>query len=359
MNKVRLTLLLNICLTAICFAKNELDTSILKANVETYLQQQVEKTNAPSLSIAVGHKGRVLFSAVAGLADKSRNVKADIYTQYRTGSVSKVIGTVAFMPLIEQNKVRLDDKIRRYLPYLPTHYDDIQVKHILTHTSGIRHYRFGEYGTNTHYSTLQEATRVFREDPLLFEPGSRYTYTTYGINLIQGIIEERTQQPLSDYLQNVLFEPLQMTNTELEIKGNASKHYAVGYRSFLSSLPVKEIDVSNKYIGGGMRTTPTDLVKMVQAVAHGKVMSEKTKALMLTVPFSQVASDRALGWRWLNHDGHKGIAHGGAINGFESFLVHFIDTDITVAVMVNQDGYDHTSDTLYSVFDIVKTASQK
>ena len=145
-----------------------------------------------------------------------------------------------------------------------------------------------------------------------------------------------------------------MTNSELEIKGQEDEQYAVGYRSFMSNYPVKAIDVSNKYIGGGMRTTPTDLVLMVQAINHGKFMNPQTRSLMLTVPFLGAAGDRALGWRWLEHEGQKAFGHSGAINGFESYLAHFVEDDITVAVMVNQDNYDHTGGTLYKVLELVQ-----
>lgn len=331
----------------------------IEAQVSTFLQQQVERTDAPSLSVSVGQGGKVLLSVAAGFANKSDNDKADSNTQYRTGSVSKVIGTTAFMHLLEQKKVNLNDEVRHFLPYLPDHYNPIQIKHILTHTSGIRHYRFGEYGTNTHYSSLKDATKVFRDDDLLFAPGTRYQYSTYGINLLQGVIENVTEQPLAAYLETMLFNPVGMTNTELEVKGNESSQYAVGYRSFLSNMPVKDIDVSNKYIGGGMRTTPTDLVVMVQAINQGKVMSEKTKKLMLSIPFPTVAADRALGWRWMEHKGRKAFVHSGAINGFESFLAHFVKDDITIALMVNQDNYDYTGETLYKVLEIVRAGLDK
>lgn len=338
-----------ICLSAQCVAN-----VTLKSNVSEYVKKQVEDTNAPSLSVSAGHAGKVLFSIAHGFANKSTGLKAATNTQYRTGSISKVIGTSAFMPLIATDKVKLTDGIRRYLPYLPEHYEQIQIRHILTHTSGIRHYRFGEYGTNTHYPTLQEATRVFREDDLLFKPGSGYQYSTYGINLIQGVIETVSKQSLAEYMNEVLFTSLNMRNTELEVKGQESSQYAIGYRSFMSAYPVKDIDVSNKYIGGGMRTTPEDLVVMVQGINQGKVLNDSTRKLMLTVPFTEVAKDRALGWRWLDHNGSKAFAHSGAINGFESFLAHFVEEDITIAVMVNQDNYDYTGDTLYHVLALVR-----
>ena len=154
--------------------------------IEALLQQTVDNTNAPSLSVAVGLNNQLIHAVAMGMADEEQKTPATTETQYRTGSVAKVIGTTAFLTLLDDKKISVDDKIRGYLHYLPASYNDITLEHLLTHTSGIRHYRFGEYGTNIHYPTLEHATRVFRDSDLEFSPGTGYQYTTYGINLIQG-----------------------------------------------------------------------------------------------------------------------------------------------------------------------------
>lgn len=326
----------------------------IRNQVETLLTTTLAETSAPSLSVAVAHQGKLLLAVAVGQANKANNIAATPATQYRTGSIAKVIGTTALMTLVEQAKVKLTDPITAYLPYLPDHYALIHLDHLMAHTSGVRHYQWGEYGTNTSYPTLETATRVFRDSPLEFPPGSDYQYSTYGINLLQGVIEKTTEQSLSSFMTSALFTPLKMTGTQLEIKGQDSPDYATGYRKLFSNTPVKAIDVSNKYIGGGMRSTPSDLVNMVSAIEKGQILSTQTKRLMLSAPFPEVAPDRAHGWRLMTYKNQATYGHGGAINGFESLLVHFIDDEITVALMVNQDDYDHTNATLYKVFDLVK-----
>ena len=93
---------------------------------------------------------------------------------------------------------------------------------------------------------------------------------------------------------------------------------------------------------------------MVSAIQAGNIMSDKTRNLMFSVPFPKVAADRMIGWRKDNYKGQVTYLHGGAVNGFESFLVHFTEDDITVALMVNQDDYDYTSSTLYKVYKLIK-----
>jgi len=347
----------HLLILAVTFTSHLVFAKDLQAILQMQAQDRIDSiqtsTKAPSLSIAAAKHGKLLFAVTSGMANKSAGIHATPETEYRTGSIAKVIGTTAFMKLVEQKKVKLDESIRTYLNYLPSHYDKPTIKHLMTHTGGVRHYNWGEYGTNTHYQTLENATKVFAADQLRFEPGTDYQYSTYGINLIQGVIEKVTNKPLNDFMNDTLFTPLAMTGTSLEIKGNSDKNYATGYRSFLTNTPVKEIDVSNKYIGGGMRSTPTDLVKMVSAIEFDDYLTHQTKQLMLSAPYKEVAIDRALGWRLMEYQGAKAYGHGGAVNGFESLLVHFIEEEITIAVMVNQDDYDFTSSTLYEMYHLI------
>jgi hypothetical protein len=101
-----------------------------------------------------------------------------------------------------------------------------------------------------------------------------------------------------------------------------------------------------------MRSTPKDLVNMVSAFNRGDIVSSNMVENILEVPFPEASETQALGWEWIEYDGHKAYSHGGAINGFESFLVHFVDANLTVALMVNRDQYDYTSSTTYAVADL-------
>ena len=330
------------------------------AKLQSYIDGVVEETGAPSISAAVAIDGKIVAIAASGFADKDKSLKATPATQYRTASVAKVISTTAFMSLIENNQVALSDDIRKYLPYFPKKPWKISIEHLLTHTSGIRGYNFGEYGSNIHYDSLEESSKVFRDDSLLFEPGTQYNYTTYGINLIQGVIEDVTKKTPTKFLETTLFNKADMKQTELEFHDKDYPAAAVGYRSFLKSLPVKKIDVSNKFLGGGMLSTPTDLVKMVLALNQGKILKPETKKLMWSIPMSNVAAAQAYGWEWLERKNIRAVAMDGAINGFESLLIYIPENDIAVAFMVNQEGYDYTGRTTFGIAEMfIKKASAK
>ena len=105
---------LNACLLFGCLLLGSFSGSAktdLATKAHGYLIDRVKQTKAPSLSVAAGHNGKLLFAVAHGIANKAKDIKATVNTQYRTGSVSKVIATTAFMPLVEQNRVKLNDKI--------------------------------------------------------------------------------------------------------------------------------------------------------------------------------------------------------------------------------------------------------
>lgn len=351
MNKVCLSFLFLVVIPA---APSLSDDGLINAKeqVRQVLAERIENTNAPSLSVAVAKNNKLVVAVAVGLANLEKEIPATVQTQYRTGSVAKVIGTTAFWTLVQSGKVSLDDNIREYLPYFPQKRWPITLGHLLTHTSGIRHYAFGEYGTNKHFKDLEAATRVFRDDRLRFEPGTSYLYSTYGINLIQGVIESVSDKPLTAFLSEELWQPANMTNTRLEIRGQNHLDDALGYRSIIGFLPVSNIDVSNKYIGGGMRSTPTDLVHLVIALNTDVVVDQNNREEMLSIPYPDASKTQSYGWEWIEYNGRRAFSHGGAINGFESYLVHFVESEVTVALMVNRDNYDHTASTTYRIADL-------
>lgn len=141
---------------------------------EARASERLEKTwrshGAPAMSEAVASGGRLVFSQGKGLADLENLVPATGITVYGIGSVSKVITAVAVMQLVEKGSVRLEDSIRTYVPSFPEKESPISLRHLMTHTSGIRHYRDGDFpGTEDNenvepYASLEEAIAIFKDD---------------------------------------------------------------------------------------------------------------------------------------------------------------------------------------------------
>ncbi len=312
--------------------------------VTKYLEEVLIASGAPGISAAVSVNGEIVYSGGVGYADIENSVPATENTVYRIASISKPVGAIGLMQLYEQGKVKLDDPITEYIPSFPEKEKGIvTVKHILTHTSGIRHYRRGEFGKMKHYHRLADAIEIFKNDTLLFTPGTQYSYTTYGFNLVQGVIESASGMKSDEYLKQNVWDPAGMNSTHYEKHPEIIRNRARGYsKNRLEEIVnTRYTDVSIKYIGGGMISSAVDLINLVNALNSYKILKPETVELMYDRHFKlEDNSFHGLAWSVkTDEDGHKRISHSGGAMGFRSMLIFYPEENLAVAVISNQDFY--------------------
>jgi len=188
-----------------------------KVKAAVHLEKVWRSSGVPSVSVAVAYKGDLVFAKSLGYADLDNLVPATPSTVYNIGSVSKIITAVAVMQLFEEGAIELDDPVRKYVPEFPDKGAPVTLRQIMTHTGGIRHYRSGEqltpYGP---YKTFDEALDIFKDDSLLYEPGNYYNYSSFGVNLLQGVIENVSGLSFEEYMSRHVWEPVGMLRTGLD-----------------------------------------------------------------------------------------------------------------------------------------------
>src|SRR3989454_8653088 len=143
----------------------------------------------PGLQVAVAVGGKLVWSEAFGYADLAREVPVTAETQFRIGSVSKPLTAAAVALLYEQGKLDLDAPVQRYVPSFPDKGRPITTRQLAGHLAGIRHYRGDEFLLNRHFNTVLEGLTIFQGDALLFPPGTKFSYSTYGWNLISAVVE--------------------------------------------------------------------------------------------------------------------------------------------------------------------------
>jgi CubicO group peptidase (beta-lactamase class C family) len=327
-----------------------------EAQAMAYLQEIWRSTGTPGISVAVAHQGRLVFSQSVGYADLENMIPAGGSTVYNIGSVSKALTVVAVMQLVEQGKVRLDDPIQKYVPSFPDKGSPITVRHILTHTSGIRHYWKTDFPDSVDnenlkpVATLEEGIRIFKDDPLLFKPGERYFYSSYAVNLLQGVIETAGGSPFEDYMRKHIWEPAGMLNSAFDRPERIVPHRARSYQLVegrMLNYPYN--DLTYKFASGGMMSAADDLARFGIALNHGALLKPETVALMYT-PMAPVLRHREGGppealdfsqgliWRIFKDDaGRTFVNHCGTVKGFNACIVDYPDQDLVVAILAN--GY--------------------
>ncbi|HXU29557.1 MAG TPA: serine hydrolase domain-containing protein [Thermoanaerobaculia bacterium] len=313
-------------------------------------------SGAPGMSLAVALGGRIVVSEGRGVANLNHLIPAAGNTVYNLGSISKLNTAVAVMQLVEQGKVSLDDPILKYVPSFPEKSGSITVRHLLTHTSGIRHYRatdFPESGGDENrraFTSLAEAIKFFRDDPLLFPPGTLFRYTSYGVNLLQGVVETASGLSFEDYLRREVWGPAGMLSTTVDVPGRIVPHRAQGYLT--DGGVVREHpygDLTYKFASGGILSTAEDQARLAAALNAGRLLRPETRdrmfASQLPLPIHSYQEnappqeeDFEQGFLWRarrDAAGRRLVYHCGTVQGFQGCLVDFPAEDLVVVLLAN------------------------
>ena len=304
---------------------------------------QMEKDSIPGLSIAVAVNGELRWQQGYGLQDLENLVPATAQTVYRLGSVAKPITAVAAMQLWEQGKLDLNAPIQRYVPSFPVKpQGQVTVGLLLAHLAGIRHYqRDDELDTVRHYDDVADALAIFQNDPLVAEPGVRYSYSTYGYNLAGAAVQRASGERFHDYLQRHICIPGGMTTLRDDNRWDIIPHRTRFYskRADGTVFNAGLTDTSNKIPGGGMIGSPADLVRFALAVRSGTLLKPATLDAMWAPQRLKNGQTSSYGYGWdiSVMNGHKIVGHSGGQQGCSTMLLMDTASGHVVAVMANMD----------------------
>ena len=299
----------------------------------------VAKDNLAGASVAVGIDGQIVWAEGFGWADIEQQVPVTPLTRFRIGSVSKPLTSVAVGLLYERGKIDLDAPVQKYVPSFPKKRWPISTRQVMGHIAGIRHYRGDEFYSSKHYDTILEGLEIFEHDSLLFEPGTKYSYSTYGWNLVSAVVESAAGEPFLDFMRREVFAPLGLRHTVPEYMASIIPDRAAFYEHDKEKRLVNApyVDNSYKWAGGGFLSTPSDLVRFGFAMLDDDLLKPETRKMLWT-PLrleSGKSTGYGLGWGADTVDGHRVISHGGgSVGGTTSFMI-FPDERMVVAVTTN------------------------
>jgi CubicO group peptidase (beta-lactamase class C family) len=304
---------------------------------------QYYKPNEPGAVVLVAKNGKTVYRKAWGLADVARGTPMTADMQLRLGSITKQFTSTAILMLVDEGKIRLDDDITRFLPDYPTRGKRITVDQLLNHTSGIASYT-GRPGFMEHIKEDMPVSAMidtFKNEPLDFEPGSRYKYNNSGYFLLGAIIEKVSGQPYADFLAQRIFQPLGMNDTAYEGREHGKAIRAAGHSRSASGFEASSpISMTQPFAAGALVSTVDDLARWDAAVSSGKLLKPATwqRAFAKTTLTDGKVSDYGYGWANGTVRGVPVIEHGGAINGFNTFALRVPSEHVYVVVLRNTDG---------------------
>jgi CubicO group peptidase (beta-lactamase class C family) len=311
--------------------------------IDALMRQYVENRQFNG-SVLVAENGKVIFKKGYGMANMEWNIANASDTKFRLGSITKQFTAMLIMQLVEQGKIKLNDKITAYLPNYPKATGDkITVHHLLTHTSGIPSYTdFPKFFENLSRDpfTPDAFVKQFCDLPLEFEPGSTFAYNNSGYFLLGVLIEKVTGKSYAQALQEQILTPLQMNDTGYDLHEPLLAKRATGYEKkggkYVNSA---YLDMTIPYAAGSMYSTVEDLYRWDQALYTDKLISPASKTLLFT-PF---LSNYAYGWG-VNKtkigelkDSLQVIEHSGGINGFNTIITR-LPKDKQLVILLNNTG---------------------
>jgi D-alanyl-D-alanine carboxypeptidase len=300
------------------------------------------KPELPGVAALVLKDGKPLLRKAYGMANVELGVPARPEHVFRIGSTTKLFTATAIMLLVEEGKLALDAPIKRYLPDAPPHWDKITLEHLLTHTSGIPNLSMdsGYWRTTARQDhTPEELVAPVRERPLEFAPGTRFSYSNTGYNLLGLIIEKVSSKDYYAFLDERIVKPLGLRHTGEGSDRQLVPGLVTGYRQ--GPTPGWLLSNSNLYAGGGLVSTVDELAAFMLALQGGKLVSPAGVRRMNTryVLADGKATAYGLG-TWLRTvNGKHLVGHGGYIFNFYSQLEMDVDSSIVAVTLHNGDKF--------------------
>jgi len=322
------------------------------AQIDAVVQQSYTP-NEPGAVVLVAKNGKTIFRKAYGLADAAKGTLMTPDMQLRLGSITKQFTSTAILMLVDEGKIKLDDDITRYLPDYPTKGKRITIAQLLNHTSGIASFT-GKPGYMEHMTEdigVGAMIDSFKNDPLDFEPGSRYKYNNSGYFLLGAIIEKVSGQAYADFLAQRIFAPLGMVDTAYEGKERSKAIRAPGHtRGAAGFAPSAVISMSQPYAAGALVSTVDDLARWDAAVSAGKLLKPATwqRAFTKTTLTDGKTVNYGYGWMVGSLRGVPSIGHGGGINGYNTYALRVPSEHVYVVVLRNTDSGTADPDTVAS-----------
>lgn len=313
---------------------------------DAILHNLAVESKVPGMSVTILRQGKAVLEKGYGYADLERKTRMDSKsTVFRIASISKCITGIALGKMVEEGIVNLDASFYEYIPYYPKKKYDFTLRQLAGHSAGIRGYRGKEYALNKPYS-IKDSIEIFKDDPLVFEPGKGYLYNSFDFVLLSLAMQEASGIPFENYVKEKVFDSLGMSNTfhPLQVERNVDLPYKKNIKTtvFYTKTALgfkKATQVNNFYklAGGGYLSTSSDIAKLGQAILEQKLLKLNTyKSLLAPQAVNGKSTYYGLGFQVSTDNlGRSFVGHvGNSIGAYSNFFV-YPKEELVVSILIN------------------------
>jgi len=327
--------------------QNELEHSILMAAYKVPLEKIHNYTNQLSQqygfngSILVAKNGKILFEEHVGRKDLRQKDPIESTSTYQLASISKQFTAAAILLLYQEGKLDLDDFASKYLPDFP--YQNIKIRHLLNHTSGLPNYMYAAEHNwksklppdNTEMLNLMSNVKM---QPY-FKPGEKFNYSNTGYFILASIVSKVSNQSLGDFLDSRFFKPLNMQYTYVHNPNEKTKNdELIGFRKYGKSYIAIPFSINDGVVGDkGIYSNVSDLFKWSQSLENNTIL-DKTILAQAYLP-GKTNSGKIVpygfGFRLKQEIDSELVYHNGVWNGFSTTLRSYKADEITIIILSN------------------------
>ena len=318
-----------------------------RAQIEKAASSFMAASSVPGISVAVVQDGELAWSQGFGMADLENFVPATSSTLFRLASISKTITATAIMQLSERGKLELDAEVQKYCPAFPRKEWPITTRELLGHLGGVRHYSPDGKGdipedSAKHFPSMEEALKLFANDPLIAKPGTKFNYSTYGYTVLGCVLEGAASEKYVDFVKENIFEPAGMAETQADdsfaVIQRRSRWYHKDTAGVVRNAGV--LDSSYKIPGGGLISSADDMARFEIAVMSDKLLKPATREAMWTPQKAADGSQNGygLGWGTQKKYGLHLVEHTGSQQGTSTSFILVPERRAGIVVLANMDG---------------------
>jgi CubicO group peptidase (beta-lactamase class C family) len=309
--------------------------------VDEFVRAELERQRVPGVAVAIVSKGELLAAKGYGYSNVEHKVPVIAETIFQSGSLGKQFTSALVMTLVEEGKLGLEDPITRFFPDAPDSWRGIRVRHLLTHTSGIPDYTEQDIDFRRDYTEDDLTEVIYRLTPE-FAPGSRWNYSNTGYVLLGILVHKVSGRFYGDLLKERIFTPLGMKTARIITEEDIVPNRAAGYRLVKGELKNQEwvAPMINTTADGSLYLTVLDMVAWDRGL--------RAKAILKPDSWTRIFSPVTLnsgktypygfGWSVTDQGGQATQQHGGAWQGFQTYIARYVGDDLTIIVFANLAG---------------------
>jgi len=305
--------------------------------------EQWSTSTSPGCAVGVMEAGQTILKKAYGMADLQHGIRNSTETIFENGSVSKQFTSAAIILLALEEKLTLEDDVRKYIPEVPDYGSKITLRHLMTHTSGLR-----DWGAVASISGWPRHERshnhddvldiVSRQTALNFQPGTEYSYSNTGYNLLAIVVARVSGTSFARFSTRNIFEPLGMANTQWRddhrriVPGRSTAYRALEDGEFEILQPIEHV-----HGNGGLLTTVNDLLIWNQALDDGRLGGQAFTEMMHEQ--GRLTDNSVITYAGgLQVDLFRGVqrvSHTGSTAGYRAFVARYPEHQLSVALLCN------------------------